>query len=362
MVRVARQATNAKGLRARRPRRVRIYTAWHPLLVALLEHVLPGGWYQCISEFQLSREPLRIDVVVVRRSRPGTPPAPRLLASVVGDLADHTLVHFKGPTDELERDDARMLFAYALQYLVVAELEDPALVALRVVAPRLTPRFVEALRLLGCALTSTSAGVHEGRLGVFPLRVIETVPVNGRVGEHLLYTVTPGMLADPGGVPALSGEESEVFYALREHVEQLRHPLPGLKRRHMKDENKVVESFERATARFLARMPPEQRLAGLAPEQRLAGLAPEQRLAGLAPEQRIAGLAPEQVLRAYAPEQRLAGLTEAQAVLALPDAMLRGLSNEYLATLPRETRSAIQKRLGGAAASPRAPARRRKSR
>ncbi len=217
MMTVARKATKkAQDVRRRKP--VRIYTAWHPVLVVLLEHVLPGGFYQCLSEFQLSREPLRIDVVVVRRSRPGTPPAPRLLASVVGNLADHTLVHFKGPTDELERDDARMLFAYALQYLVVAELEDPALVALRVVAPRLTPRFKEALKLLDCALTTSEAGVHEGRLGVFPLRVIETVPVNGRAGEHLLYTVTPGMLADPDSIPALSGEESEVFYALREHV------------------------------------------------------------------------------------------------------------------------------------------------
>jgi len=165
--------------------------------------------------------------------------------------------------------------------------------------------------------------------------VIETVPANGRAGEHLLYTVTPGMLADPGGIPALSGEESEVFYALREHVEQLRHPLPGQKRRHMKDEDKVAASFEEAMKRILARMPPEQRLAGLAPEQ---------------------------VLRSYAPEQRLAGLTEAQAVLALPDAMLRALSNEYLATLPRATRAAIQRRLGAAAATPRQPARQRRVR
>jgi hypothetical protein len=195
-----------------------------------------------------------------------------------------------------------------------------------VVASRLTPRFVEALKLLGCALTTTAVGVHEGRLGVFPLRVIETVPVNGRAGEHLLYTVTPGMLADPGGVPALSGEESEVFYALQEHVEQLRHPLPGLKRRHMKDTDKVVESFEKAMASILARMPPERRLAGLAPEQRLAGL------------------------------------TEAQAVLALPDAVLRGLSNEYLATLPPATRTAVKRRLGGAVASARRPAGRRRPR
>jgi hypothetical protein len=93
----------------------------------------------------------------------------------------------------------------------------------------------------------------------------------------------------------------------------------------MKDEDKVVESFEEAMVRIMARMSPERRLAGLAPEQRLAGL------------------------------------TEAQAVLALPDAALRGLTDEYLATLPRETRAAIRKRLRGTA-PPRPPARRRKPR
>src|SRR5262245_44379588 len=179
---VKRKATTANV--PRRRKRARVYTAWHPVLVVLLERVLPEGYYQCISELQLAREPLRIDVVIVRRSRLGAPPPPRLLASVVGDLADHTLVHFKGPTDELERDDARMLLAYALQYLVVAEIEDPSLVALRVIAPRITPRFVEALRSLDCELTSTATGMHEGRLLVFPLRVIETVPVSARAGEH----------------------------------------------------------------------------------------------------------------------------------------------------------------------------------
>jgi hypothetical protein len=220
-------------------------------------------------------------------------------------------------------DVARMLLAYASQYLVVADIDDPALVALRVVAPRATPRFVKALRSLGCELTSRSAGVHEGRLGVFPLRLIETVPVSGRAGEHLLYTLTRAMLTDPNGSMVLSPEEIEVMRALREHVEQIRHPLPGLRRRRMKDEDKVVESYNRALARFVAELPPEQRIAGLAPEQRLAGL------------------------------------TEAQVVLALPDAALRALSDEYLATLPRETRAAIRRRIRGAASSP-ASARSRK--
>jgi hypothetical protein len=87
----------------------------------------------------------------------------------------------------------------------------------------------------------------------------------------------------------------------------------------MKDEDKVVESFDKAMMALIARLPPEQVLRAYAPEQ---------------------------VLSAYAPEQRLAGLTEAQAVLALPDTMLRALSDEYLATLPEATRAAIRARIG----------------
>jgi hypothetical protein len=69
------------------------------------------------------------------------------------------------------------------------------------------------------------------------------------------------------------------------------------------------------------------------------GLSPEQRLAGLAPEQRLAGLAPE---------QRLAGMSAQEVVLAMPDEVLRGLSPEYVATLPRTVRDAVARRLGAA--------------
>jgi len=62
-------------------------------------------------------------------------------------------------------------------------------------------------------------------------------------------------------VVALSREESEVFWALSEHVEQLRHPLPGQRKRHTKDEDKVIESFEQVMTRMLVRLSPEQRVA-----------------------------------------------------------------------------------------------------
>ena len=46
------------------------------------------------------------------------------------------------------------------------------------------------------------------------------------------------------------------------------------------------------------------------------------------------------------PEQRLAGLTPEQAVLALPDELLRGLSDDYLASLPEAIRAAVRARIG----------------
>jgi len=89
-----------------------------------------------------------------------------------------------------------------------------------------------------------------------------------------------------------------------------------------------LEGFYQYAKELMKQLPLEERLEDLAPEQRLAGLAPEQRLAGLAPE------------------QRLAGLSEADRVLALPDAALRALPAEYLATLPADAQERIRARLG----------------
>jgi hypothetical protein len=57
----------------------------------------------------------------------------------------------------------------------------------------------------------------------------------------------------------------------------------------------------------------------------------------LPPEKRMAGLAPEQVVHALGPEQLLP---------AMPDEVLRALSDEFIEKLPEPTRSAIRKRLG----------------
>jgi hypothetical protein len=65
-------------------------------------------------------------------------------------------------------------------------------------------------------------------------------------------------------------------------------------------------------------------------EKLLAKLPPERRI-------RVANLSPEQVLHAYSAEEILP---------ALPDEILRLLSDEAIAKLPEATRRAIRARLG----------------
>jgi hypothetical protein len=80
-----------------------------------------------------------------------------------------------------------------------------------------------------------------------------------------------------------------------------------------------LEDYDEVVRRFLELLPPEKRMEGLAPEQR------------------VAGLAPEQVVRALGTDELLP---------AMPDEVLRALSDEFIEKLPEPTRSAVRKRLG----------------
>lgn len=282
-------------------------TAWHPLLVVLLEHLLPRAWYRLIPELQLTKEPQRVDTVIIRKRRVGAAPSPTHLVSVLDGLRDHTLVHFKGPSDALEASDALQLLGYAAQYMVLEGLGDPALLALRVIAPTLTPRFVAQLRLLGGELSPGALpGVHEGALGVFALRVVESAAAWPSEHEHLLYTVAPQYIDYPGDGPLLDDEERALFHFLAQCVARFREDPEW--RTLMKDAAKVDRSYKSAWDKIVQNLPVEERLAGLAPEQRLAGLAPE------------------------------------HLVLALPDDALRALSDEYIATLPDDVRAKVAAR------------------
>jgi len=297
-----------------------LYTAWHPLFVWLLRHVLAAEWWDVLPEVQLTLEPQRADAIIIRRREGrGRPGEPDYLRSVLSELRPHNVVHFKGATDELEVSDVFQVIAYTAQWMNLRGLTDPDDVSIRVVASVITPRFLRQVGVMGGALEPAAMpGVLEGRLGVFALRVVDAVEAYKTAREHLLYSVSAAAVRDPNHLPPLDPREVALYYLLAQNVRQDRRD-PTKRKRVMKDRELVDLTLDKARQLFLESLTPEERLRGLAPEQVLARFKPEERLRGIPPE---------------------------HAILALNDTMLAQLPESLLASLPGDVQAKIRARLG----------------
>ncbi len=276
-------------------------------LIALEETLDPRAW-EIVGEYLLGKEPARVDAVVIRRhGRAVDPPLPRM-HTVLDGLRAHNVVHLKGSTDELERTDAVQVLHYATGYLLAARLDDPGELALRVVAPALTPRFVGGVTAMGGSLAPTAeVGVHEGRLGPFALRVIETSLACEIPHEQVLFLFSPRFLRERRALAPVDDAERRLYNRLYRCIEQLaRSPEAAM--------TKDVELVRKRFAEDLADLLPLMDL--------------------------------EVVLQKVSPEQRLAGLSAVDRILALPDDVLHGLSEDYVVGLAPEVQAAVRMRRG----------------
>jgi hypothetical protein len=273
-------------------------TAWHPMLVALLEAYLPPG-YTLTPELVLTRLPQRIDIVIIQKT--GEPAGKaRKIHAILDYLAVHTLIEHKGPTDKLTGEDALVLTGYAAQYMRLRKVDEPADVMLMVVADRMSSAFVKRIEKMGGSFGKLDAGLWRGKILGCTLHGVATGEVHKRDrSERLLYAFSRAFLDKPGALAPLEGDEKTVYHSLYQQVEQFRRIRGEFA---MKDFEELQRAFDKYQAEMMANTPVEQRLAGLTPEQRLAGLAPDQVLAGLAPEQLAELLArlPPEVLEAAA--------------------------------------------------------------
>jgi hypothetical protein len=291
-------------------------TAWHVLLAALLDQRAPHR-FEIRSEVPLSGEPLRADYLLLQAVGVAEDRGLTLQRLWVL-LPKDTILEFKSTGRPYRSRNLHRLWAYLHLYYA----DEPARLAtcadlcgVLLVSDR-TPSLDADVESLGLRWRSLGGGYWQIAGGPFALYLAEIDAVAEAENDDLLRLFGHATLLTTQARRWLSEQmgAKEIDMAMHE-----------------------LEGYDEVIQKFIARLTPEQRLAGLAPEQRLAGLAPEQRLAGLAPEQRLAGLAPE---------QRLAGLADEDLVLALPDEMLRALSDEYVATFSEATRAALRARIG----------------
>jgi hypothetical protein len=277
-------------------------TAWHPMLVFVMERFAPAD-REILSEFPLNRLPQRVDIVVIeQKDVPAEPP--RKLRSIFDYLRRHTLIEYKGVTDDLEANDVYVLLAYAFQYMLLGNISDPEEMQLMFVAERIPAAFVERIERLGGWLRPIGNGLWQGKLAGLSLHCVALEDAyKAGPSERSLYVFTRAFLKDQRKFVRnneLDKEELVVYRSLIEHVQQLRKDPRTM---DLKDIDLATVTLEEIYGMFAAGATVKQRLEGLTPEQVIAHLTPEQLVAHLTPEQRVAHLTPEQRVAGLTPEE-----------------------------------------------------------
>lgn len=265
-------------------------TAWHYFLDMLLREKGSRS-YEYLAEEPVTKALQHLDWLVLRR-RGRAPLSPgTTLVLLWALLTAVAILEYKSAKEGYRPRGLDRLLGYGHQYLYanperVRSRADLTLVLL--VAQR-NEALDGDLREHGLREESLAPGYTRLHGASFPLLLVDLTALARHEPEDFIAIFA-------ANVPP-SMEASAWWYAHR-----------GIKDKAM--DPTQLEGFKDLERRFLQSIPVEERLAGLAPEQRLAGLAAE------------------------------------SIILALPDAMLAGLTAEFLATLPEDVQAAVRKRLG----------------
>lgn len=233
----------------------------------------------------------------------------RSLRALWPRLGDVTVVELKSPGRPFRASELIRLLAYGALYHEHSyrdaerdgrrEIAGPHALTLLLIVPRSTPSLLAEIAHMGWRLEPLEPG-YARILGVI----------------YTTYVVFTNELAE--------AEDDDFVRIFSEHpvrtIEAWRWLENWLleKETMLDPETNKPEGYDEMVDKLLRRLTPEERLRGLDPEERLRGLAPE---------------------------ERLRGLDEEQAILALPDSVLRGLSEEYVRSLPIHVQEAVRARL-----------------
>ncbi len=299
-----RRKPRKRGHRAqRRPR-----TEWHPPFGALIEWRRPS-WIAVVLEALLQRQSQRVDILLLRRTRAPQPgdAEGRVLRSLWQHVDHVALLEFKSVARLFAPGDLYRLCALGWHWLSRNPGRAPDEVLLVLVVPALTDTLDAELARCPTSLAEREPGYHHTTVRGMRLVVVELDVVAESERDDYLRVFSHHPI-----------ETEEVVDWLREHTDL--------------SEDAVLSPEEVAKNE-----PMLAKLAQSIPLRiRLKDVKPEEVLQNFKPEERLAGLQPEVIARA---------LSEADRVLSLPDAALRALPADYLATLPEAAQQRIRERL-----------------
>ena len=325
-------------------------SVWHTAFECVLSDRSPSS-VEVNPEYQLTAEPQRADVVLVRQKKQENKDSGQILRHLWALIPEFAVLEFKSIASGLALTDWSVLFGYTHQF-IARNRQTPLQahkIATVMVVPSLTPTIGAELERLGLLLCPLEGGYYLVEKALFPSYLVVTDEVCLSEEDPVLGLFAHRSIAKKlGPVPSsvatlvkayLSKEDIDMnaLEGADELWERFAEDLPAHILRSKLHKLKPQERLEG--------LKPQERLEGLNPQERLEGLKPQERLEGLKPQERLEGLKPQERLEGLKPQERLEGLSQDELILALPDDILRLQPQELIDTLSPQTQELIRNRL-----------------
>ena len=356
------------------PRRKRKRSAYHPALACVVERHKPTNT-EVLTEYQLTSEPLKADILLIRKRKEAKNDA-TILRGLWGLLPRRTIMEFKSIRTGLRRGDLSRLFGYAhiYDYSKLRKVPHKDELATVLLVPSQTRVLQEELKRLSLRWEKIAPGYFEV-LGPTPFTcfvvVIDEValdeqdPILGIFGHKKISSKL-------GPIPAWEANMVKTYLRKQNVDEQnyddydelmdslfdgvsIERRIKGIPPEKLlegvstKQRLEGIPNQERLrgipSQERLRGIPSQERLRGIPSQERLRGIPSQERLKGIPNQERLRGIPSQERLEGIPNQERLANLSEEEQILALSDAVLASFPESYIRSLPEKTQEKIRRRL-----------------
>jgi hypothetical protein len=149
-------------------------TSWHPAFLEAIKLELDqyGDALEYVPEYQLTREPLRIGLVIVKKRK-----YLRIEKNIAAIFRGDNIIEYKSPTDYISVEDFYKVYAYACLYITMktGNAADVTDLTITFVGSRYPRKLTEHLeRVRGYIVEKSGPGVYSVRGDPIPMQIIDT--------------------------------------------------------------------------------------------------------------------------------------------------------------------------------------------
>jgi hypothetical protein len=149
-------------------------TSWHPAFLEAIKLELDqyGDALEYVPEYQLTKEPLRIDVVIVKKRKDV-----RIEKNIAAIFRGDNIIEYKSPTDYVSIEDFYKVYAYAclcvtMQPRTAADITDLTITFVGSHYPRKLAEHLEHVRQY--SVEKSGPGVYSIMGDLLPMQIIDT--------------------------------------------------------------------------------------------------------------------------------------------------------------------------------------------